>query len=102
MKKAAKRVLIKPLITEKLTRIQESENKYAFEVHPEATKTDIKRALKKAYPDVEVTSVNTMIIPGKSKGRFTRSGYIGGTTAKKKKAIVSVKEGQEIDFFTEI
>lgn len=97
-----KKVLIKPLITEKLTRIQEQENKYAFEVHPEATKPEIKRALRHAYPEVDVVKVNTMIMPGKSKGRFTRSGYIGGTTAKRKKAIVTVKEGQEIDFFTEI
>lgn len=97
-----KKVIIKPLITEKLTRIQEAENKYAFEVHPKATKTEIKKALNHAYPEVDVVKVNTLIMPGKSKGRFTRSGYIGGTTAKQKKAIVTIKEGQEIDFFSEI
>lgn len=97
-----KRILIKPLITEKLTAIQEKQNKYAFQVHPTATKNEIKKAVEELYPDVVVTGVNTMIIPGKPKGRNTRRGFISGRTNATKKAIISIKKGQEIDFFTEI
>ena len=97
-----KRVLIKPLITEKLTRIQEKENKYAFHFHRSATKPEIKKAVEERYPEVTVTSVKTMTNPGKPKGRFTRRGFIAGKTKAVKKAIISLKEGQEIDFFTEI
>ncbi len=97
-----KRVLIKPLITEKLTGIQEKENKYAFEVDRRATKPEIKKAVEELYPEVTVTGINTMINPGKPKGRNTRRGYIAGRTNATKKAIISIKKGQEIDFFTEI
>ncbi len=97
-----KRVIKKPLITEKLTRLQETLNQYAFEVDKKATKTEIKAELEALYPEVTVTSVRTMINPGKPKGRYTKSGYLAGRTPATKKAIVSVKEGQEIDFFSEI
>ncbi|MDI6401827.1 50S ribosomal protein L23 [Balneolaceae bacterium ANBcel3] len=97
-----KRVLIKPLITEKLTGIQEKENKYAFEVVKTATKPQIKAAIEELYPEVTITRINTMINPGKPKGRHTRRGFISGRTPATKKAIISIKEGQEIDFFTEI
>lgn len=96
------RVLLKPLITEKLTRLQDQENKYAFEVARNATKPQIKKAIEEAYPEVTVTKVNTMITPSKPKGRYTRAGYLSGRTKIRKKAVVSVKEGQEIDFFSEI
>ncbi len=97
-----KRVLIKPLITEKLTGIQEKQNRYAFEVVRSASKPEIKKAIEELYPEVNVTKVNTMINPGKPKGRNTRRGFIAGRTTATKKAVISVKEGQEIDFFTEI
>ena len=97
-----KRVLIKPLITEKLTRIQEQENKYTFQVDRSATKPEIKKAIEERYPEVTVTSVKTMINPGKPKGRHTRRGFISGKTPAIKKAVISIKKGQEIDFFTEI
>ncbi|GAA5523424.1 50S ribosomal protein L23 [Aliifodinibius salicampi] len=93
-------ILKKPLITEKLTRLQE-EGKYAFKVDKYATKTDIKKAVKERYPDVKVGKVNTMIMPSKPKGRFTAGGYIEGREKVWKKAIVTLKEG-EIDFFSEI
>lgn len=95
-----KRVLQKPLITEKLTRLQ-AEGKYAFKVDKYANKTEIKRAVEKRYPHVKVAKVNTMIMPSKPKGRFTRSGYVPGRSKVWKKAIVTLKEG-EIDFFSEI
>ncbi|HLR32309.1 MAG TPA: 50S ribosomal protein L23 [Fodinibius sp.] len=93
-------VLKKPLITEKLTRLQ-VEGKYAFKVDKYATKPEIKRAVQKRYPDVKVGKVNTMIMPSKPKGRFTEGGYIEGRAKVWKKAIVTIKEG-EIDFFSEI
>lgn len=95
-----KEVLVKPLITEKLTRLQE-EGKYAFKVEKYATKSDIKKAVQEKYPDVKIGKINTMIMPSKPKGRFTPSGYVEGRKKVWKKAIVTLKEG-EIDFFSEI
>jgi large subunit ribosomal protein L23 len=95
-------ILIKPLITEKLTRIQEQQNKYSFQVAMSSTKGEIKAEIERLYPEVNVVSVNTLITATKPKGRFTRGGYIAGRKPKFKKAIVTIKEGQEIDFFTEI
>lgn len=93
-------VLQKPLITEKLSQLQQ-EGKYTFKVDKNATKPEIKRAVEERYPDVKVAKVNTMIMPSKPKGRFTRSGYVKGRSGVWKKAIVTLKEG-EIDFFSEI
>jgi len=94
-------ILIRPVITEKLTRIQEETGKVTFEVAQKATKPEIKRAIEVAYPGVKVAKINTLIMPSKPKGRFTRGGYQDGRTKTWKKAIITVKEG-EIDFFTEI
>ncbi|MDX1671189.1 MAG: 50S ribosomal protein L23 [Balneolaceae bacterium] len=95
-----KRILEKPLITEKLSRLQQ-EGKYAFKVNKHATKPEIKKAVEERYPTVKVKKVNTMIMPSKPKGRFTRSGYVPGRSKVWKKAIVTLSEG-EIDFFSEI
>ena len=94
-------VLEKPLITEKLTRLQDEHQQYAFKVDKRANKTQIKKAIEERYPDVKVKRVNTMIVPSKPKGRFTRSGYVDGRSKVWKKAIVTLKEG-EIDLFSEI
>ena len=94
-------ILIRPLITEKLSRIQDQEGKYTFEVQIGATKPEIKKAVEILYPGVKVAKVNTLIMPSKPKGRYTRSGVQGGRTKTYKKAIVSVKTGS-IDFFEEI
>jgi len=94
-------ILIQPLITEKLTRIQDEDQKYAFKVLKSATKPQIKKAIEDKYPDVKVSRVNTMIVPSKPKGRHTRSGFVEGRSAVWKKAIITLKEG-EIDFFSEI
>jgi large subunit ribosomal protein L23 len=93
-------IIIKPVITEKLSRLQE-EGKYTFEVVKNASKPEIRDAVEATYPGVKVAKVNTLIMPSKPKGRYTRSGYQGGRTKVWKKAIVTVKEG-EIDFFAEI
>lgn len=94
-------VLEKPLITEKLTRLQEEHQQYAFKVAVKATKPEIKKAVEKRYPEVKVARVNTIIVPSKPKGRYTRGGYVDGRSKVWKKAIVTLKEG-EIDFFSEI
>lgn len=93
-------VLIRPVITEKLSKLQES-NKFAFEVNKGATKPEIKAAVEAQYPGVKIAKVNTLIMPSKPKGRYTRSGFQAGRTSTWKKAIVTVQEG-EIDFFSEI
>ncbi|MEX0779258.1 MAG: 50S ribosomal protein L23 [Balneolales bacterium] len=95
-------VLIKPLVTEKLTGIQEKLNQYAFEVAYRATKKDVKLAVEEKYPEVNVTKVRTLVMPGKPKGRHTKSGFLSGRSKQVKKALVSLKAGQEIDFFSEI
>ena len=94
-------ILIRPVITEKLSRIQEESGKVTFEDAQKANKPEIKAAVEATYPGVKVAKVNTMIMPSKPKGRFTRSGYQGGRTKTWKKAIVTLREG-EIDFFEEV
>jgi large subunit ribosomal protein L23 len=94
-------VLIQPLITEKLTRIQEEHQQYAFEVIRSATKPEIKKAIEKRYPEVKVARVNTMVVASKPKGRFTKGGFVDGRSRVWKKAIITLKEG-EIDLFSEI
>ncbi len=96
------KILVKPLITEKLTRIQETLNQYCFQVATTASKTEIKAEIERMYPEVNVTKVRTLITASKPKGRFTKGGYISGRSVKVKKAFISLKEGQEIDFFSEI
>jgi large subunit ribosomal protein L23 len=94
-------VLIRPLITEKLSRLQEQEGKVTFEVIKSASKPEIKSAVEAHYPGVKVAKVNTLIMPSKPKGRFTRSGFQARRTSTWKKAIITLKEG-EIDFFSQI
>ena len=80
-------VILKPIITEKMTQMGEKMNRYGFLVDRRANKLQIKQAIKDIY-NVDVADVNTMIIAGKSKSRFTKSGVITGSTLKYKKAIV--------------
>ncbi len=94
-------VLVQPLITEKLTRLQDEHQQYAFEVSRNATKPQIRKAVEEKYPEVKVAKVNTIIVPSKPKGRFTKGGFISGRSKVWKKAIITLKEG-EIDFFSEI
>lgn len=94
-------ILIQPLITEKLTRLQEEHQQYAFKVEKSATKPEIRKAVEARYPDVKVARVNTIIVPSKPKGRFTKGGFISGRSRVWKKAIITLKEG-EIDLFSEI
>lgn len=96
----AKVILIKPVISEKSEMLSEK-NQYTFIVDKTATKFDIKREVKFKY-DVNVTSVNTMIMPHKAKSRNTRSRVILGRVPSFKKAVVTVADGDVIDFYGEI
>ena len=94
--------IIKPLVTEKMTAISEKQNnRFGFIVRPEANKLEIKKEVEAKF-NVNVVSVNTMNYAGKRKSRYTKSGIINGKQSAFKKAIVTLKEGQTIDFFSNI
>jgi large subunit ribosomal protein L23 len=94
-------ILIKPIVTEKMTGQAEGLNRYGFIVNRNATKLEIKQAIEGLY-NVSVESVNTLIHGGKRKTRFTKAGIISGTTGKSKKAIITIAKGQTIDFYSNI
>lgn len=95
-------IIIKPIITEKQTAITEKmPNRYGFRVSPDANKIEIKKAIEDMY-GVTVADVNTANYSGKRKSRYTRSGVITGKQSSFKKAIVTLKEGNTIDFYSNI
>ncbi|WP_163708416.1 50S ribosomal protein L23 [Mangrovibacterium lignilyticum] len=94
-------VLIKPIVTEKITAQSESLNRYGFIVKRDANKLQIKKAVEALY-NVNVASVNTMVYGGKNKSRYTKGGVISGKTAAFKKAVVTLTEGEAIDFYSNI
>ena len=94
-------VIVKPIITEKMTDQGEKLNQFGFIVDKHANKLQIKSEVEDLY-GVEVLSVNTMNYSGKNKSRYTKSGMISGKTKAFKKAIVTLTEGETIDFFTNI
>ena len=88
-------IILKPLVTEKSMNII-ADRKYAFYVHPDATKIQIKQAVEKMFDGVKVDKVNTMNVLGKEK----RRGYTKGRTAARKKAIIKLsEESKEIEIF---
>ena len=90
-------IIIKPLVTEKMTAITDKLNRFGFIVRPEANKLEIKSEV-----DVTVVDVNTVKYAGKNKSRYTKAGIINGRTNAFKKAIVTLKEGDTIDFYSNI
>jgi len=94
-------ILIKPVITEKMTSESETNNRFGFIVDRRANKLEIKIAVEKMY-GVSVEKVRTMIYPGKAKSRNTKGGVISGRTNSYKKAIVDVADGESIDFYSNI
>jgi large subunit ribosomal protein L23 len=94
-------IILKPVITEKMTKKGEQLNQYGFIVHKKANKLQIKHAVEDIY-GVEVVTVNTMNYSGKEKSRFTKSGVISGRTKSYKKAIVTLAKGEIIDFYSNI
>jgi large subunit ribosomal protein L23 len=93
-------ILYRPIVTEKMTNLQEK-GIYAFEVDPHANKIEIARAVEKRF-SVTVMNVRTMNYAGKMKSQMTRRGKFQGATTHFKKAIVTLKEGDKIEFFTNI
>ena len=94
-------VLIRPLLTEKVNKQTEKLRRYSFVVDRKANKLEIKKAVETFY-GVTVTDVNTLIMPAKAKSRMTKSGVISGRKPAKKKAVITVAEGEEINLYGEI
>ena len=94
-------IIIKPVITEKMTEMGEDMNRYGFIVNRKANKLQIKAAVEELY-GVDVISVNTMTYRGKTKSRYTKTGIVSGKTSSYKKAIITVAEGETIDFYSNI
>jgi large subunit ribosomal protein L23 len=94
-------ILIKPIVTEKMTAQGDDFNRYGFVVSKDANKLQIKQAVEELY-DVKVAEVNTMRYSGKRKQRYTKGGLSVGKTASYKKAVVTLAEGEAIDFYSNI
>ena len=94
-------VIIRPVITEKMTLLGDKLNRYSFVVAKRANKLEIKKAIE-AFYDVKVDAVNTLNFQGKTKSRYTKAGYISGRKAATKKAIVTLAKGETIDFYSNI
>ena len=94
-------ILIKPIVTEKMTSQGDKLNRYGFFVDKRANKIQIKTAIEKTY-GVSVSDVNTLRYSGKQKSRFTRSGLVSGKRNSIKKAIVTLAKGETIDFYSNI
>jgi large subunit ribosomal protein L23 len=93
-------ILKKPLVTEKVSALNEK-GKYGFLVESTANKVEIKRAVEKQYR-VNVEKVNTMNVMGKMKTRYTKTGILSGRQQNYKKAIVTLAEGEVIDFYSNV
>jgi large subunit ribosomal protein L23 len=93
-------ILIRPLITEKMTNLGADQQKYGFLVNPKSNKIEIARAIEEKFK-VHVESVKTINHSGKTKTQFRKSGRFSGKTAKFKKAIIKLREGETIDLFEE-
>jgi large subunit ribosomal protein L23 len=91
-------VLVKPIISEKSERLSGKLGQYSFVVQKTANKLMIKDAVESMY-GVTVRRVNTAVMPSKAKVRNTRSGMLKGRVSAYKKAIVTLNEGEELDFF---
>ena len=93
--------IVKPLVTEKVTDLTEKHNVFCFVVRPEANKLQIQNEVEALY-NVKVVSVNTVNYAGKNKSRYTKAGLLRGKTNAFKKAYVTLKKGESIDFFSNI
>ena len=91
-------ILIKPIVTEKLTVQGEKLNRYGFIVDREANKLQIKAAVEQTY-NVTVAEVNTVNYHGKRKSRYTKAGMLNGRTNHYKKAYVTLVGEDKIDFY---
>ena len=94
-------VLIKPVLSEKVNRLTEKFNRYTFIVNRKANKLEIKKAVEE-FSGIQVQEVNTLVMPSKAKSRNTKAGVVSGRKPAKKKAIVTVAEGETIDLYGNI
>ena len=94
-------ILLKPILTEKLTAQEEPLNRYGFLVDRSANKIQIKKAVEEMY-GITVESVNTMRYAGKNKSRTTKAGIIPGRGNHFKKAMITLPKGEKIDFYSSI
>ncbi len=94
-------IIIRPIITEKMTAQGEKEGRYGFVVAKTSNKVQIKQAVEKEY-SVTVTGVRTMICRGNNRTRYTKTNILKGRTPSFKKAIVTVKSGEVIDLYSSI
>lgn len=97
----AKDILIKPLITEKAENLSEKLNQFTFLVDRRSNKIEIRKAIEKMY-NVQVSAVNTSIMPSKTRNRNTKAGFIRGSVSAYKKAVVTLAKGETIDLYGEI
>ena len=94
-------VLIRPVLSEKINKQTEKMNRYAFIVGRKANKLEIKKAVESFY-GVQVINVNTAVMPGKAKSRNTKAGVVSGRKPAKKKAYVTVAQGEAIDLYSTV
>ncbi|MEN9875012.1 MAG: ribosomal protein [Bacteroidota bacterium] len=94
-------IIIRPIVTEKITKESEVLNRFGFFVNKKANKVEIKKAVEATY-GVTVVSVNTINVRPDRTTKYTKSGLISGKTNAEKKAFVQVKEGESIDFYNNI
>ena len=94
-------ILIRPIVTEKMERLTSKVSQYGFIVDKKANKLQIKKAIEDLY-GVTVDSVNTIRYAGKLKSRYTKAGFLSGRTNSFKKALVTLKNGEKIDFYSNI
>ncbi len=92
-------IIRKPILTEKASILTEKLNRYAFKVDHRANKIQIKLAVEEMF-GVTVVAVNTAVVAGKTKSRHTKAGFVSGRSPKYKKAIITVKDGETIDFYS--
>jgi len=94
-------IIKKPILTEKASLLTEKLNRYAFKVDHRANKIQIKQAVEEMF-GVTVVAVNTAVVAGKAKSRYTKAGFVSGRAPKYKKAIITIKDGETIDFYSVI
>ena len=93
--------MIEPIVTEKATKLTDKLNRYTFRVSTDANKYQIKSLVEQLY-GVKVVNVNTAVVRGKNKSRYTKSGLLRGKTSAYKKAFITIGEGETIDFYSNI
>ena len=94
-------IIIKPIITEKITKQSELNNRYGFVVDRKANKIQIRNAVEASY-GVKIVAINTMNVRPDRSVKYTKSGMISAKSNAYKKAIVEVQEGETIDFYNNI